>query len=512
MLRLPLNTPITEAPREPLEPGAVDQAAQVPAAQERSPAKPDDRFGEGPGLCSSGEVPQSSSGRIDSMLAVLRANEVIAGGRLPRVEVQKQLFALAGAGYSDAAQQKFIDYLQRALKLAPGERIAREDAADLAWIAGKLRDAVPSRETSLDRLAAFFREQGLRLRWFDAAPPADISLQLDRGGFREQLRAFEQRLASGGTVSRRDALALASMLSQVADPADLEWAQWQFERRLGYGTLSGMEPAAKDILQRFFAERTQGRPNRHAIAGEAFRLRRELERAGGCVEAAREALASWREQVQRAGADADPDAIFLADRVIERELNKACAKGTDVGALKGTLQREIAPRLEGKLDRYRLNRKVERLVSEGAISAEVGLMMRAAVVTSNTPTELGQALRSMAFQLQLMMMQHIQQAWDELMDTFSRNMSDDLRDANGNVIERAVDRFLRLLAKELELERLAVRPERELVQRRRSELAGRAGNVQRSLATAATPGERASLRNEQAQIASEAADLDEPVR
>ncbi|MEM6532375.1 MAG: hypothetical protein AAF654_07115 [Myxococcota bacterium] len=380
--------------------------------------------------------------RIDSFVEAMKAAKV-QGKRLPAEEVNEQILQMAAAGYSDEAQEEFTRYLRRRLAIKDGEVVTRKEGVELSDVLKRLRPALPGKNKSLDILQRFFGEQGFRLRGFDPEPDGSVCRQVDRAAVRQSLKPLRD---GAKPMSKRDVREFLAHFSDTADEADIAWGMWQVDGRIRTGSVSFESREARELFYGFFDDRLEGKTtHQNATLLRARELRFRIE-AGESPDRIAEATTEYLSDA--AELRGDPDALFFARRVLEREMRKVEAPNRErlVGVVLSTTQEFFQPRLDGMLDRYSERHRIRRAVERGEMSEVDSWRLLAAVSVSETVAQYRVAQATLNLQVQAI----IFEAMSAMIEAFNRNMgsSGDITDSDGNVIISALELYLERLEKE----------------------------------------------------------------
>ncbi len=423
-----------------------------------------------------------------------------------RSEAQDQLIAAAAGKLGPEAQAKLIEYLDKHANLP-------EDAGKLTWMASKIFDLSRHQKVDVEPLRQWFYDHGMRLRPWDPLPADHPGYQIDRQAFRAMLREIK---AKDGTIDRRDGLALLDQLRNCVDNRDLFWAYGQVMNRIKVGK---EDPTRKSALffadaktesqfERFFAGRLPGR-----LAFSEIGLAMRTLRHKGFDDAS---VAQVR--VMLDGCTNDDQAMFYAERAFNRELNKAIKNATPeererLEAIRSDLGSYFEKRLDGKFDRYTAIKRLERQLRNGEISEDDFMTMHAAALTSVTYEEFAYGTMSATVQMHLAMMQsQILDAWGDIWETISDNISGDERDSNGNIIRTAEQIELEYRRERRLIEQLRFAPEKLAELCSRALLRGTRQHALSQVAGEKDPERRASLESAIANADIQLVDLDPPIR
>lgn len=441
--------------------------------------------------------------RIDSFLEVLRSRGIEAT-KLPADEVHQQIMAMAAAGYSDAAQNDFVDFLKRKLALAESGVVPPEDAVELATVLGKLRPALPRRSKGLRTLAAFFRRAGFKLRWCDEAPDPSLSYELDKAAFRATLRDVRD-----APLGKREVRALLAHLGHVAMPEDLAWARHQVLARVNAGSIEFADRRCREAFVSFFHERDLDTPHRNELFLAARQIRKTLE-SGKPIDTD---VVCERYLEQARALDGNSDDLYFAQRTLRREMSKAAAgsepeAGGVAQAIVAKTDRFFEECLAGKLDRYSERHRIRGMVEAGAISEHASWMMLAAVSVSETQQHYDLALEAIEFQIRQAISQAMFETFQEISENLRRAGSSDILDSNGNVIKTALEIHLERVERELKVERAVFESRESSRASERASLGAAKATVLSALSGTNDPEFASELRGRHAALDSAAESVD----
>ncbi len=411
---------------------------------------------------------------------------------------QERIVALGAAQFSPAAQKNLITYLEEHTHLP-------EDAGQLTWVAGKVWQLTRGASFDLSLLKEFYRAHGMRVAPNDGLPAGHPGYQIDRVAFRDTLRRIEE---AGGTLDRRGALALIESLKSVVDADDLAWCSGEIHNRIKTGRLRVADAKSSERLDAFFTGKLAGQLG-YAEIGLEMRWLRQSGFAPHRLAAVRRLLA---ERV------ADEQALFAAERAFTREVNKARrqAQGDTavlarIEATQAELSAFFASRLAGRFDSYKTEKRLVAMHRKGQIDERTLLAYRAAAVTSTTREEFAYGVMSAGVALALAQFQaQLVDLWSDVYQNISRNLSDDLCDAEGRIIESASERQYKRVLAARELERIQLEPAKTQQLATRAFLRAHRQSTLSALLGEKDPSRRAGFESALARADIELVDLEPP--
>jgi hypothetical protein len=445
---------------------------------------------------------------LDSMIEVKSSNRVATDARF-EAEAQDQLIQLAGTKFSDEAQQAFLGFLERSVRLP-------DDAPRLTWIANKIWELNRYRKHDISVMRGWYADRGMRIDPSDPLPASHPGYQLDRPAFRATLAALRQ--TAGGVIGRSAALELLGRLGTVVDESDLLWARGEIENRLAIGkrdegrdsnaAMRFGDPKTERQFEAFFAGRL---PGRRAFCEIGLEMR-WLRQSGFAEEKA----ARIREML--AGCTRDDQAVFYAERAFHREVRKALrtAKTSDEAAKIEALRDELGTwferRLDGRFDRYTAVKRLERQFRNGTIDEAQLLAMQAAAVTSSRHEEYAYGTMRAQVHLGVVQLQsQLIEAWSDIWETNGENNSGDERDSFGSIIRTAEEIELEYRREKSLIEQMYFKREKLVELSARAFLRASKLNALNAAAGARNPDRKASLEAAVASAQIQLQDIDPPV-
>lgn len=377
-------------------------------------------------------VPQPVVSKADqpgakNSLAVQTVSAQLAHGRLDRQRFQASLMAASASGFSASGEESFVAQLEKTFKEKSGA--SPQVVQDLAWAVAKTRAVLPS-ATSTPNLDAFLRARGFRLRT-DAPLAPGPGFQLDRAAFKAALRE-----ANTTDPKRTDRL-LASMVHNLADDADVFYAQRQITQAAKNGQLCA--GAAQRVLS-LLAPKMRGSVAIGDVA-DALRQMRKENFSAQSVERFKALLNA---------NTSDDKVLFFAERVVKTALAGARQKPQHqdeatqarLNAAGAELATYLTQRTGGLFDRYGQTRLLRRMSTQGQLTPEQYGALRAAAVTSKTKADFahGVLFVQQNYGLALSLNEVVYEARAEQARAFAQSLSNDIRDASGNIIETANER------------------------------------------------------------------------
>ena len=165
--------------------------------------------------------------------------------------------------------------------------------------------------------------------------------------------------------------------------------------------------------------------------------------------------------------DKNDDALFLAKRALNHEIDMALAQPENRGAatqarikqIGADLVAQLDAKLQGRFDRYSKRQELRALRHDGKLDGREFAALQATLATSTTLEQYSVgvlhawvALRQTTLQIAL------DEAWEDAWKTISENMTGDLRDAQGHIIETVGEQQLKELLRRREIEHVKLAP------------------------------------------------------
>ncbi|MBI5511023.1 MAG: hypothetical protein HY903_19855 [Deltaproteobacteria bacterium] len=350
-------------------------------------------------------------------------------------ELGDRLVTAGAAGYSVPAQQSLVTFLDRQATAADG-------TARLVTARDDLRFALSGVKADTRLLSECFGRHGLQLLPSDPIPTGKSSLQIDRTEFRSFLRTEAARTA--GVIDTKIASGIFHRLGAAVDPQDVDWCKGELKRLEVRGDLTVKSGDAKTArrLTGFLAKLAP-----EAVgAREFFVTLRDMGKRGfddASVSAAKDLIVRCND---------NDDALFMARRVVRHERkmalagpdNQSAAARAQIEAAAAELLGELDRKLAGRLDRYDKRQELRSLRRAGKLDSRQFMAMQGALAASRTPEDYAVLSLHAAVALRLMSTQMmLDQAWDDVWKTITENMTDDLRDSQGRIIESVGERELK---------------------------------------------------------------------
>ena len=440
-------------------------------------------------------MPVSSDG-CESMLETRRVASDMASGKTDKRELRENILAMVASRFSSESQQDLIAFLD---KNCP-------ESKDLAPVIGQLR-RIPGRSSQVPFLRDYLLERGYRLGLGDGASDK-ITFSVDRWAFRKELKRLE---AEGGTLTKRDVRGLLAQLKGVEDQDDLQWAQWEIKRRLNDGSFSCADTTLLTKFENFFADALPSTFNKREIGSCVNKMKKD----GFSTESVEKFLGRLET------GTSDADTLFFAERILSRQITRAKNKAKKAGDSEAVASHEsmlekiegfFAPKLEGQFDRHAMLLNINRMRRNGEIDKAQSVALTAVAATSSSTDDFAEGLMTMQVRLGFAAsMQQMQEAYDEFLDSYSRNMSNDTYDASGNLIETADERFVKRMLKERQVKELTLKPQKSEELALRSWYRANRSQAQSRLSGAVTASERQSAYRDLAQVNNADTDLERVV-
>ncbi|MDP7039942.1 MAG: hypothetical protein QGI45_12340 [Myxococcota bacterium] len=428
-----------------------------------------------------------------SMLETRRIAGDMASGKTDKRELRENILAMVTARFSPESQQDLIAFLD---KNCP-------ESKDLAPVIGQLR-RIPGRSGDVPLLRDYLLERGYRLGLGDGANDK-ITFSVNRWAFRKELKRLE---SEGGVLTKRDVRGLLAQLKGVEDQDDLQWAQWEIKRRFADGNFTCAEPTLLNKFENFFADVLPSTLNKREIGSCVNKLKKD----GFSAEAVDDFLGRLET------GTSDSDTLFFAERILSRQIvrakNKAKKAGDSdaVAAHESMLERVegfFAPKLKGQFDRHAMLLNINRMRRKGEIDKHQSVALSAVAATSASTDDFAEGLMTMQLRLGFAAtMQEMQEAYDDFLDSYSRNMSDDTYDASGNLLETADERFVKQMLKERQVKELTLKPQKTEELALRSWYRANRSQAQSRVASAVSVSEKQSAHRDLAQVNNADTDLE----
>ena len=440
-------------------------------------------------------MPVTSEG-CESMLETRRVASDMASGKTDKRALRENILAMVASRFSPESQQDLIAFLD---KNCP-------ESKDLAPIIGQLR-RIPGRSGDVPLLRDYLLERGYRLGLGDGANDK-ITFSVNRWAFRKELKRLE---GEGGTLSKRDVRGLLAQLKGVEDQDDLQWAQWEIKRRFADGSFTCAEPTLNNKFENFFADVLPSTLNKREIGSCVNKMKKE----GFSTES----IDKFMGRLETGTSDADT--LFFAERILTRQIVRAKNKAKKAGDSEAVTEHEsmleklegfFAPKLKGKFDRHAMQLNINRMRRKGEIDKDQSVALTAVAATSSSSDDFAEGLMSMQVRLGFAAtMQEMQDAYDEFLDSYSRNMSDDTYDASGNLLETADERFVKRMLKDRQVKELTLKPQKTEELALRSFYRSNRSQAQSRISSAVSVPEKQSAHSDLAQVNNADTDLERVV-